>query len=350
LPFSMVTGLTHAVGELVSARAKAGWRWRGRHVKLVDGTGISMPDTPENQECYPQPSSQAEGVGFPLARVVGVICLATGAVIDAAIGPQAGKGSSELGLLRTLGAAFSPGDVMLADAFYCNYFLVATMLAAGVDVLFEQNGTRHTDFRRGLSLGRRDQLMRWSKSKIRPEWMSAEQYAEFPDALTVREVLVDGQILVTTLVNHRNVRKGALDRLYAQRWNVELDLRNIKITLGVEVLRCLTPRMVEKELWVHLLAYNLIRLLMAQAALDADVHPRQLSFKHTVQLWTEWTAHRVDLSTDPDTLFRLIAQPTVGNRPGRIEPRARKRRPKPYPWLKRPRAEARERVRRYGHL
>jgi Transposase DDE domain len=350
LPVSMVSGLTHAVGELVSARAKAGWRWRGRHVKLVDGTGISMPDTPENQEHYPQPSSQAEGVGFPLARVVGVICLATGAVIDAAIGPYAGKGSGELGLLRTLGTAFSPGDVLLADAFYCNYFLVATMLAAGVDVLFEQNGARDTDFRRGVSLGRRDHLMRWAKSKIRPEWMSAEQYAEFPDELTVREVLVDGQILVTTLLNQRKVRKGALDQLYAQRWNVELDLRNIKITLGVEVLRCLTPRMVEKELWVHLLAYNLIRLLMAQAALEADVHPRQLSFKHTVQLWAEWTAHRVDLSTDPDTLFRLIAQPTVGNRPGRIEPRARKRRPKPYPWLKRPRAEARERVRRYGHL
>jgi len=164
--------------------------------------------------------------------------------------------------------------------------------------------------------------------------------------------LVDGKGLVATLLNQRKVRvrKGALDQLYAQRWNVELDLRNIKTTLGVEVRRCLTPRMVEKELWVHLLAYNLIRLLMAQAALDAHVHPRQLSFKHTVQLWKEWTAHRVDLSTDADTLFRLIAQLTAGNRPGRIEPRARKHRPKPYPWLKIPRAEAREGVGRYGHL
>ena len=350
LPMSMVTGLTLAAGQLVSARAKTGWRWRGRHIKLVDGTGISMPDTPENQERYPQPSSQADGVGFPLARVVGVICLATGAVIDAAIGPHAGKGSSELGLLRTLGAAFSPGDVMLADAFYCNYFLIATMIAAGVDVLFEQNGARHTDFRRGTSLGPRDHRVNWVKPKSRPDWMTEQQYAELPGELTVREVRVDGQILVTTLLNPRQVSKSALDQLYAQRWNVELDLRNIKTTLGVEVLRCLTPRMVEKELWVHLLAYNLIRLLMAQAALDADVHPRQLSFKHTVQLWTEWTAHRVDLGIDPHTLFRLIAQSIVGNRPGRIEPRARKRRPKPYPWLKIPRAEAREHVRAYGHL
>ena len=350
LPVSMVAGLTHAAGGLVSARAKVGWRWRGRNVKLVDGTGISMPDTLENQACYPQPSSQAKGVGFPLARVVGVICLATGALIDAAIGPYAGKGSSELGLLRRLHTTFSPGDVMLADAFYCNYFLIATLIAVGVDVLFEQNGARNTDFRRGTSLGRRDHLVCWPKSKTRPDWMTAQQYAEFPDELTVREVLVDGQVLVTTLLNPRKVRKSELDQLYAQRWNVELDLRNIKTTLGVEVLRCLTPQMIEKELWVHLLAYNLIRLLMAQAALEAGVHPRQLSFKHTVQLWAEWMAHRVDLSADPATLFRLIAQPTVGNRPGRIEPRARKRRPKPYPWLKIPRAEARERVRAYGHL
>jgi hypothetical protein len=350
LPASMVIGLTHAVGALVSARTKAGWRWRGRQLKLVDGTGISMPGTLENQERCPQPSSQAESVGLPLARVVGVICRATGAVIDAAIGPHAGKGSSELGLLRTLGAAFSAGDVMLADAFYCNYCVVATMLAAGVDVLSEQNGARHTDFRRGTALGRRDHLVNWAKSKTRPEWMTAERYAELPDALTVREVRVDGQILVTTLPNQRKVRKGALDQLYAQRRSVELDLRNVRTTLGVEVLRCLTPRMVEQELWVHLLAYNRIRLLMAQAALDADLHPRQLSFNHTVQLWAEWTVRRADPGADPDALFRLIAQPTVRNRPRRIEPRARKRRPEPYPWLKRPRAEARERVRRYGHL
>lgn len=350
LPVQMVTALTREAGRLVSARARVAWGWRGRAVKLVDGTGISMPDTAENQTCYPQPSSQAPGVGFPLARVVGVICLASGALIDAAIGAHAGKGGSELGLLRRLGAAFSPGDVMLADALYCNYFLIATLLATGVDVLFEQNGTRSTDFRRGTSLGRRDHLVRWPKPKDRPHWMTAQQYAAFADDLTVREVKVDGQVLVTSLLDQRKVKKSELDQLYARRWNVELDLRHIKTTLGAEVLRCQTPRMVEKELWVHLLAYNLIRLLMAQAALTADVHPRQLSFKHTVQLWTEWTACRVDLSADTATLFRLIAQPTVGNRPGRIEPRARKRRPKSYPWLKAPRAEARDNVRRYGHV
>ena len=352
LPMEMAVALTRETGRLLCNRAPAPWRWRGRAVKLVDGTGVSMPDTEENQAVYPQPCTQTEGVGFPLARLVGVICLSTGAVLDAAMGPHAGKGSSELGLWRRLGAAFSPGDVMLADAFYCNYFLIATLLAVGVDVLFKQNGARITDFRRGEALGRRDHLVRWSKPKARPPWMTPPQYEAFPDEITVREVKVEGQVLVTTMLDPRQVRKGELDKLYARRWNVELDLRHIKTTLGMEVLRCQTPPMIEKELWVNLLAYNLIRLIMAQAALNADVHPRELSFKHTVQLWTEWTSQRLgsDSEARNATLFRLIAQLKVGNRPGRIEPRARKRRPKPYPWLKIPRAQARDQVRIYGHL
>jgi hypothetical protein len=351
LPVEMAMALTRETGQLLSARAQAGWRWRGRTVKLVDGSGISMPDTPENQAHYPQPSSQAEGVGFPLARIVAVICLSTGAVMDAAMGPFSGKGNSELGLLRSLGAAFSAGDVMLADALYCNYFLIATLQEAGVEVLFEQNGARITDFRRGQPLGKRDHLVHWSKPRVRPQWMTQEHYETFPDEITVREVKVDGQILVTTMLDQRRVRKAELSRLYGLRWNVELDLRNIKTTLGMEVLSCQTPQMNEKEMWVHLLAYNLIRLLMTQAAFNAGVHPRELSFKHTVQMWMEWTSQR--LPNTPAlhnaTLFMLIAQLKVGNRPGRIEPRARKRRPKPYPWLKVPRAQARRQIAIHGH-
>ena len=349
LPVAMVTALTRETGRLLSVGARRSWRWRGRTVKLVDGTGISMPDTPQNQASYPQPHSQATGVGFPLMRLVAVVCLATGALIDAAIGPHEGKGSSELGLLRGLGKSFSAGDLVLADALYCNYFVIASMLAAGVDVLFEQHGARMTDFRRGTSLSVRDHVVRLAKPQ-RPRWMTVPQYAEFAAAITVREVKVDGQVLLTSLLNPRNVNKGELHQLYARRWDVELDLRNIKTTLGVEVLRCQTPTMIVKELWVHLLAYNLIRLLMAQAALEVRVQPRELSFKHTVQLWTEWTAHRSGRRAHTATLFELIGQRRVGNRPGRIEPRARKRRPKPYAWLKIPRAEAREHVRAYGHL
>ena len=169
LPVEMVRTLTCETGRLLSEKALARWLWRGRSVKLVDGTGISMPDTPENQALYPQPSTQAPGVGFPLARLVMVICVATGAALDAAIGPHSGKGTGELGLVRSLLDGFSPGDVMLADALYCNYFLIATLMVAGVDVLFEQNGSRITDFRRGQSLGTREHLVCWPNPAARPE-------------------------------------------------------------------------------------------------------------------------------------------------------------------------------------
>src|SRR5450830_71062 len=349
LPLEMLSTLTRETGRLLHEKALAQWLWRGRAVKLVDGTGISMPDTAENQERYPQPSTQAPGVGFPLARLVMVICLATGAALDMAVGPHSGKGTGELGLVRSLLKGFSPGDVMLADALYCNYWLIATLMARGVDVLFEQSGARITDFRRGQSLGTREHLVCWPKPAARPEWMTPEQYAHFPDELTVREVKVAHQVLVTALLDHRKVSKDDLSALYARRWNVELDLRNLKTTTGMDVLRCQTPQMNEKQLWVHLLAYNVIRLLMAQAACNAVIDPRELSFKHTVQLWTEWVSRGMSATKDSGLLFTLIAQCRVGNRPGRIEPRMRKRRPKPYPWLKVPRALARRKIKIHGH-
>jgi hypothetical protein len=351
LPVEMVSTLSRYTAQQLTARAQDQWRWRGRSVKLVDGTGILMPDTAANQACYPQLSSQAIGVGSPQARLVGVICLSTGALIDAAVGPFSGKGTSELGLLRQLEAAFCPGDVMLADAFYCNYFVIAALQAAEVDVLFAQNGARITDFRRGERLGARDHRVRWPKPTMRPEWMSREDYAALPEELILREVKVGKKILVTTFLSPRRVSKAALGELFRLRWHVELDLRAIKTTLQMAELSCNTPQMNEKELWVHFLAYNLIRLLMTQAATKAAVHPRTLSFKHTVQLWSEWIArslcHRT--STSIELLFTLIGQLRVGNRPGRIEPRARKRRPKSYPWLKIPRSQARLLIAAHGH-
>ena len=349
LPVQMVSALTRQTGQLLSQNALSQWGWRGRAVKLVDGTGLSMPDTPDNQAAYPQPSSQAAGVGFPLARLVAVICLATGAALDAAMGPYQGKGSGELGLVRHLLEGFTPGDVMLADALYCNYFLIAALMERGVDVLFEQNGARITDFRRGQSLGTRDHIVCWPKPAHRPEWMTAEQYAQVPHEIALREVKVGRQVLVTTLLDHRRVSKADLSQLYARRWEVELDLRNLKTTTGMDILSCQTPQMNDKQLWVHLLAYNLIRLLMAQAACSANVDPRSLSFKHTVQLCTEWAVRGLCSAAHHQRLLAAIAQSKVGHRPGRVEPRMRKRRPKPYPWLKVPRPQARRHVQRFGH-
>jgi hypothetical protein len=350
LPGQMPAALTRETGRLLQPRAQACWGWRGRAVKLVDGTKVSMPDTPANRLRYPQHSTQGVGLGFPLARVVGVICLSSAAVLDAGIGPFSGKGTGEMALLRGLLGAFERGDVMLADALFCDYFLIATMLAAGVDVLFGQHGARMTDFRRGERLGRRDHRVRWCRPRTKPDWMTITQYESAPQALQVREVQVGGRILVTTLLNPRRVSKQELNTLYARRWGVELDLRSIKITLGMQALNCRTPGMNEKQMWIYLLAHNLIRLLMAQAAHAAGVDPRQLSFKHTVQLWIAWRGR--GLLYDPLTrthLFRLIAQVRVANRPGRLEPRALKRRPKSYPLLQVPRARARWNIAIHGH-
>jgi Transposase DDE domain len=349
LPLTMVRELARETGRQLHEKVKPAWKWRGRPVKLVDGTGISMPDTPSNQARFPQPGSQAEGVGFPLAYLVAVICLASGAVLEAALGTYAGKGSGELAAFRMLQSSFRRGDVIVADALYCHYFLMASMIAAGVDVVMEQHGSRRTDFRRGKFLGTHDHIVMWPKPQQCPAWMTREQYQAFPDELMVRESRLQHRVLVTTMLDARRTSKQDLSQLYAGRWNVELDLRNIKTTMGMDVLHCQTAHMNEKEIWVHLLTYNVIRLLMAQAASHYATDPRALSFKHTVQLWTEWLARGLTATHDQSLLFSLIAQSRVGNRPGRIEPRMRKRRPKSYPWLKEPRHIARERARKYGH-
>lgn len=347
LPLAMVSGLARHSGRLLSAQATRGCNWRGRRVKLVDGTSIGMPDTVANQACYPQPHTQAAGLGFPLMRVVGLICLSSGALLEAAIGRYAGKGQSELSLFRSMLGALSAGEVLLGDALYCNYFLIALLQGAGVDVLFEQHASRHTDFRRGRKLGPRDHQVLWRKPE-RPDWMSAAQYAAMPERLSVRELKIRGRILVTTLLRPRTAPRTELAWLYQQRWNVELDLRNIKITLGLQTLSCKSPQMVQKELWVYLLGYNLIRMLLAQAAHQAGMLPRQISFKHAVQIWSHWRPHLHRLT--PQVLLRLIAQLRVGQRPGRIEPRARKRRPKHYAWLKVPRPKARWQLHIHGRL
>lgn len=353
LPMAMVNTLAGYVGQWVTAHAPAGWRWRGRPVRLVDGTTLGLPDTPANQAAYPQPRSQKPGLGFPLCRMVGLVCLGSGALLNAAIGPYRGKGGDEQSLLRSILDTLERGDLLLGDAFYATYFLLCALRDRGIDAVFEQHGSRQrtTDFRRGQRLGARDHLIVLPRPRAKPDWMSQADYEQAPPSLSVRELRIGGKTLVTTLTCPKHTSKAALKLLYRSRWQVELDLRNIKTTLGMERLSCQTPEMVIKEIWVYLLAYNLIRLMMAQAASLAHQLPRQLSFKHTVQIWIAWTHHST-ASAAEDTLhglFVLIAQQRVGNRPGRIEPRALKRRHKPYPMLTQPRVIMREHVREHGH-
>jgi hypothetical protein len=353
LPVEMVSALVRQSGQLMAGTAPDAWHWQGRPVRLVDGTTVSMPDTPANQAAYPQSRTQKPGLGNPLCRMAGIVCLGSGVLLDAAVGRYRGKGSDEQSLLRSMLDVLECGDILLGDAYYATYFLLCDLQHRGVDGVFEQYGARKrsTDFRRGKRLGQRDHLIELSKPKRKPDWMAQADYDQAPDTLKVRELHTGGKILVTTLLCAKITPKPALKDLYQSRWHVELDLRNIKATLGLGVLSCKTPAMAEKEIWVYLLAYNLIRLIMAQAAIHTKRLPRELSFKHSLQLWLAWGRQGTAFGHDADVsiLLVLIAQQRVGKRPGRIEPRALKRRPKPYPLLNKPRQLAREEVMKNGH-
>jgi hypothetical protein len=350
---TMVSTLARQAGEIIAGGAPCWLHWQGRRVILVDGATSTMADTPENQAAYPQPSSQKSGLGFPICRMVALLCLASGALLNAATGPCEGKGSDEQTLLRGMLDTLKEGDILLGDAFYPTYFLLCELRRRGVDGVFEQYGARKrsTDFSLGEKLGMRDHLINLSKPEKKPDWMSQDDYDQAPSTLTVREFHAGGKVMVTTFLRPQQAPKNALKVLYRSRWNVELDLRNIKTTLGMEQLRCKTPERAIKELWVYLLAYNLIRLLMAQAALLADQSPRQLSFKHTVQIWLSWQQRGGSThdAVSIHALLVLIAEPRVGLRPGRVEPRALKRRPKSFPLLTKPRKEARQEVLENGH-
>lgn len=351
LPTQMVSSLVKETAQLITAQMPYTWRWHGRQVKLIDGTTITMPDTPANQQIYPQQGGQQPGLGFPIARMVAVICLSSGAILNAAMGTYKGKGSSEHALFRQLLDSFESGDIVLGDAYYGSYFVIALLQERGVDVVFEQYGARKTDFRKGKKLSSRDHILCWPKPKIKPDWMSQEQYNAFADELCIRECKAGGKIVVTTMLSDKQVPKKALADLYRQRWHIELDLRNIKTTLGMQTLSCKTPLMNEKEMWVYFLAYNLIRLIMAEAAVRSNILPRQISFKHALQIWVLWSRQPITaLSEDiTEQLFLLIAMHQVGNRSGRVEPRAVKRRPKPYKLLTKPRDKLQTEIRKHGH-
>ena len=236
LPMEMVYTLAGYVGQWVSAHAPDAWHWRGRPVRQLDGTTVAMPDTPANPAAYPQPRSQKSGLGFPLCRLVGLVCLGSGALLNAAIGRYRGKGGDEQTLLRSILDNLARGDLLLGDAFYATYFLLCTLRERGIDAVFEQHGARQrtTDFRRSKRLGVRDHLIVLPKPVIKPDWMSQADYEQAPQSLTVRELRTGGKTLVTTLLCPKHTDKATLKSLYRSHWHVELDLRNIKTTLGME--------------------------------------------------------------------------------------------------------------------
>jgi hypothetical protein len=354
LPEPVIRRLTLGVADGCERRLDAKWLWHDRHVRLVDGTTVSMPDTPENQDAYPQQPQQPQGLGFPIARVVVLLSLATGMLTDMAMGPYTGKGTGETALLRQLLEGFEPGDILLADRYYCSYFMIALLMELGIDFVTRVHQRRPVDFRRGRRLGRGDHLVEWRRPE-KPAWMDTETYDRMPASILVREIQVHtGQpgfrtesfVVVTTLTDGEEYTKDDITQLYHDRWLAELDIRAIKSTLGMDVLRCKTPQMVRREMWTCLLAYNLIRHTMLQSAHASGISPRGLSFTAAMQsIAASWLV--ILLSDGPaaarliDAKLKNLEGHIIGNRPGRVEPRAVKRRPKPHDLLTKPRAQAR---------
>ena len=357
LPVGVVRRLVRQTAEEIDREAADGWLWRGRRGMLVDGTTVSMPDTAKNQDVFPQSTTQGIGLGFPPARIVVIIAWATGVVHDMAIGPYQGKETRETALFRTLWDSLKPGDIMLGDRFFCTFFGIAGLRQRSVDVLFRMHRRRKYDFRRGHCLGVEDHVATWTKP-ARPEWMDETTYDRMAETIEVRELRVkvgqagfrvESLVLTTTLLDATIYPKEAVADLYLKRRHIEVDLRSIKYVLQMDVLRCKSPEMAEKEIWVHLLAYNLIRGVTAQAAKAHGKPPRELSFKGALQTMAAFEdplreADPIERKRLMEAMLKAIASHRVGNRFGRTEPRADNRRPKPQKYLTTPRAEARKQL------
>ena len=291
LPEEFFAETARQTGRALQAHVDPEWLWKGRRVYAYDGSTVTMPDTPENQAAYPQPVIQQPGLGFPMAQIAAVFSLACGAVLDLGICRYAGKGQSELGMLRTLMNVFLPGDVMLADRMMCAWTEMVMLKQRGVDCVCRFKKNRKADFRRGITPGPGDHIVVWPKPP-KPRTIDRQAYAALPDSLTVRECRVRIEqpgfrihtlVIATTLLDADAFTKDDLAQLYRARWNAELDLRSLKQTLQMDMLRCKTPELVRKEIWTHILAYNLIRTIMAQAATKHSVEPRSISFKGAIQ-------------------------------------------------------------------
>lgn len=357
LPESVPRDLMRSTGQELVNRAEGKWLWKGRHVKIVDGTTVTMPDTAESQREYPQPSSQQPGLGFPIARMVVVMSLAVGSVLEVAMSKYTGKQTGETSLLRTLLETILPGEILLADSYYGTYWLFLAAWEGDFGLLTRTHCQRKIDFRRGRKLGPLDHIVTYRKTKTRPEWMSRAAYAAAPPFILVRHLRFRVEqkgfrtkwiTVATTLLDPDVYRAEDLADLYRQRWTVEVDIRSLKTHLQMDHLRCKSPSTVRKEIYCHLLAYNLARTAIAESAAAGQRSPHQLSFKGAVQAMNAFLgaafAGGEKLQQQYDAMLNTIADNVVGNRPNRVEPRAKKRRPKQYKLLRTPRAVARRRA------
>ena len=354
LPDTQIEAIRNDLADRLVRNTPTTALWRGRRVKIVDGTTISMPDTAANQQAYPQQLSQQPGCGFPMMKLVGIFCLASGALLAIARGTLRVHESQ---LFRQLWPRLQRGDVVLTDRGFCSWAAIAALCVRGVDCVMRLHQARTLDFRCGKPLGHKDRLVQWNKPAQRTTGWSREEWAALPDRLTVRlleiRVAVKGfrtrrVVLVTTLLDVELYPATALGELYFLRWTVESHFREIKILLGMDVLRCLTPKMIHKELQMHLIAYHLVRVVMQQAAVTHQVPLARLSFQGSLDTMRQWADVLHAAQRQPrkqatlhQAMLEVIARDQLPDRPHRSEPRARKRRPKNYHLLTKPRHQMR---------
>ena len=341
LPEPTVHELVKEVGKSSAKKAIPSWKAFGRELKAVDGSTVVMPDTKDNQEVFPQQTVQKNGLGFPIVRMVVVMSLTVGTVLDYAFGAFKGKGNGESTLLRSIFDCIEQDDILLGDRYYPSFFLIGDVLAKGADGIFRGQAQRLYDFRKGVNLGKKDHIVEWRRPK-KPKLMDQLTYDTYPEKIRVREFKVGGIVYVTTFLNNKKYRSKELASIYKTRWQIEISLKNIKETMIMDMASCKTPEMVKKEIGIHFLAYNFIRIIMAEACVQYGAIPSQVSFKGTVQLLNKFMPHFINSNKRVNKimygeLLKNIVKNKIGNRPGRVEPRAVKRRPKPYDMLTRPR-------------
>lgn len=345
LPLAQLKHAVNATGNALHQQAHRAWLWKGHNTLLTDGTTVLMPDTEENQATFPQQSCQKPGLGFPIARIVGLISLSVGSMISYSVGPYQGKGSGETSLFSQMISSVAKNDLLLADRYYCTWAIIALLLQQGSHILVLNHAQRKPDFRLGKKLAAKDHIVEWKKPRRKPDWINRNDYDALPDKILIREFCVAGKVYVTTLLETKQYHRKELAELYTQRWLIELDIRSIKTHMNMDMLRCKSPKMVQKEIAVHLLAYNLIRASIARSAKVKNHIPRQLSFMTTVQLYNEAVSQLTFFSGKilkhiVNGLLKAIASIPIGQQKRKKQPRAIKRRPKAYPLLTIPRSQA----------
>ena len=334
-------GEVHPVVAKVQSQPMTG------RVLLVDGFTVTAADTPENQEEFPQNPSQKEGLGFPIIRGVSLISMITGLLFDVMLGPYAGKQSGETALLWQMLDQLQPGDTLVADCFYCSYWLIAACQNKGVHIVMKNHDKRDDDPLGARRIDKHQRVTVWLRPK-RPDWMSEQEYDVLPEQIEIRlvDVIIEQAgfrskkyTIATTMVETKVYSRDWITSIYRSRWLVELDIRSIKCSLDMDTVRAKTPAMVRTEIWSCLLAYNLIRMKMLQSCAVSGRMPRTLSFTTTLQLLAaNWVLASVMLTAELVQLgLETSSSETVGDRLDRVEPRANKRRPKLLALLKKPR-------------